>query len=220
MVLSWFMQIQHNQHFLFGGSWKTWCHWISGCFLLGSFVATTAMPGHFVVAWSPPWNFGVGRELPNLGNPCKWKLPKWSTSTCQLFLKEHIEKMHQKWKCRILWKLNITTPILIDTSVSTGRVRKKNKLASGEQPVPKLKQEKPACASRWLKQEGNIDDQQPTCRQWQCLFSNHLPLISSFMFARRAVRWGVGYIPTRCQLWRFCEKIGEEKRKLIDTKRS
>ena len=129
MVLSWLMQIQHNQHFLFGGSWKTWCHWISGCFLLGSFVATTAMPGHFVVAWSPPWNFGVGRELPNLGNPCKWKLPKWPT--CQLFLKKHIEKMHQKWKCRILWKLNITTPILIDTSVSTGRIRKKKQAGLG-----------------------------------------------------------------------------------------
>ena len=129
MVLFWLMQIQHNQHFLFGGSWKTWCHWISGCFLLGSFVATTAMPGHFVVAWSPPWNFGVGRELPNLGNPCKWKLPKWST--CQLFLKKHIEKMHQKWKCRILWKLNITTPILIDTSVSTGRIRKKTSWPQG-----------------------------------------------------------------------------------------
>lgn len=32
-----------------------------------------------------------------------------------------------------------------------GPSTKKNKLASGEQPVPKLKQEKPACASRWLK---------------------------------------------------------------------
>ena len=161
----------------------------------------------------PSMKLWCRKGAPQLGQSLQMKAAQVIHMSTVLEKTYCIEKMHQKWKCRILWKLNITTPILIDTSVSTGRIRKKNKLASGEQPVPKLKQEKPACASRWLKQEGNIDDQQPKWRQWQCLFSNHLPLISSFLFARRAVRWGVGYLPTRCQLWRFYEKIGEEKTK-------